>query len=391
MKYRWLVLFVFMLNGMSTQMLWITFAPIARDVAAIYTGGDTDKIDLLALVFMLLYIPVSFPASWCIDKFGLKKGTGIGVVMVGIFGFLRAFSPDFTWLLIFQVGCAIGQPFVLNSFTKVAANWFSEKEAAIANGLATVSMLLGLIIAMFSTGPIVSYYKAMGNDKTGIDVILLIFGIYSLVAMFLYLILVKDKPAIPANAHGDEVKLNMTRGLKALFRNRDFIYLLLIFFIGLGAFNAITAKVDVIFNRPLSIMSDVTTGLMGGLIIAGGVFGAGILAALSDKYRKRKLFIVLILILAIPLTLMLAYTFNYILLCFVCFFFGFFLVAALPIGLTYATEKTHPVPEATSNGMLMLAGQISGIVFVLGFNMLALAALFAVGLLLSLKLREIED
>jgi MFS family permease len=207
--------------------------------------------------------------------------------------------------------------------------------------------------------------------------------------MLLYLFFVKDKPATPPNPIAAERKVSMLIGIKALFKNRDFLYLAGAFFIGLGAFNAISSKIDAIFNRPLDIDPSVAPGIVGGLIIVGGIFGAVILAALSDKYRKRRLFLVITMAIAIPLTLMLNYLPAIVPLGVAGFIFGFFLVSALPIGLTYAVEKTHPVPEATSNGMLMLSGQISGIIMALFFNMLAITVLFAVGLVCTLLMKEI--
>jgi MFS family permease len=129
---------------------------------------------------------------------------------------------------------------------------------------------------------------------------------------------------------------------------------------------------------------------MGGLLVVGGIFGAVILSALSDKYHRRKLFLVLAIGLSIPLTLLLQYSTSIWLLGMSSFIFGFFLVSALPIGLTYAVEKTHPVPEATSNGILMLSGQITGIIFVIFFNMTLLSSLFGVALVLVLLLTEID-
>lgn len=40
--YRWLVLAVYMLITAMSQIMWMTFAPIARDAAALYTGGNVD-------------------------------------------------------------------------------------------------------------------------------------------------------------------------------------------------------------------------------------------------------------------------------------------------------------------------------------------------------------
>ena len=388
--YRWIVLVLFMLPAIATQIQWITFAPIAKDAAAIYTGGNADAIDLMAVVFMLAYIPVSFPASWCIDRFGLKRGTGIGVVILGLSGFLRIFAPDYTWLLVFQIGCAIGQPFVLNSFTKVAANWFPQEEEALASGLATMSLFLGLTAAMFAGDFIMDHFKHAGDPRGGITLILYVYGIFSLAGMVLYLIFVRDRPKTPPNPIAAEKKVSMLTGMKALLKNRDFLLLSGAFFIGLGAFNAISSKIDTIFNRPLDIDPSVAPGIVGGLIIVGGIFGAVILSALSDKYRKRRLFLMITMATAVPLVILLQYLSSIILLGIAGFIFGFFLVSALPIVLTYAVEKTHPVPEATSNGFLMLSGQISGIVLTLLFNMWALTVLFGAGLIFTILMKEIS-
>ncbi len=57
------------------------------------------------------------------------------------------------------------------------------------------------------------------------------------------------------------------------------------------------------------------------------------------------------MIMAIPMVILLQFLSSIVVLGITGFIFGFFLVSALPIGLTYAVEKTHPVPEATSNGV----------------------------------------
>ena len=198
--YRWVVLGVFMLNISISQIMWMTFAPIARDAAAIYTGGNIDAIDLLAILAMLAWIPFCLPAAWCIDNLGLKKGAGIGVVLVGLCGFLRIFAPSYGWLLACMIGCAIAQPFVLNGFTKLASNWFPENEEALASGLLTMSLFIGFTIVMFATDFILAHYRKIGAIRQGIDTILYLYGIPALIGMILYLVLVKDKPKLPPNA-----------------------------------------------------------------------------------------------------------------------------------------------------------------------------------------------
>jgi MFS family permease len=390
--YRWVVLVVFMLNVAVSQIMWMTFAPIARDAAAVYTGGNINYIDFLAILAMLAWLPFCIPAAWCIDNIGLKWGAGIGVILIGLCGFLRIFAPNYGWLLACMIGCAIAQPFLLNAFTKLASNWFPEKEETLASGLLTMSLFIGLTTVMFATDIILAHYRKVGSVKQGIDTILYVYGIPALVGMILYFLFVKDKPKLPPNPIAAEKKVTMTVGLKALFRNKDFLYLLGLFFIGVGAFNAILTKIDWIFkNRVLDIDSTLAPGIVGGLIVIGGMCGAVILSALSDKYHKRKIFLILAAGMAVPLSLLLQYLSSIVLLGIAGFVFGFFLISAMPVGLTYAVEKTHPVPEATSNGILMLSGQISGLPIVFFFNMTAITVLFGVALLLALLMQEITS
>lgn len=390
--YRWVVLAVFMLNVAMSQIMWMTFAPIARDAAAVYTGGNIDYIDFLAVLAMLGWLPFCIPAAWCIDTIGLKKGAGIGVVLVGLCGFLRIFAPDYGWLLACMIGCGVAQPFVLNAFTKLAWNWFPREEETLASGLLTMSLFIGFAVVMFATDFILATYREAGQVRQGIDLVLWVYGIPALVGMVLFLILVKDKPKMPPNPIAAEKKVSMTIGLKALFKNRDFLLLLGLFFIGLGAFNAILTKIDVMFkDMTLDIDPALAPGIVGGLIVIGGMCGAVILSALSDKYHKRRIFLILAAGMAVPLSILLQLFTSITLLGAAGFVFGFFLVSALPVGLTYAVERTHPVPEATSNGVLMLSGQISGLPIVLFFNMRLVTVLFIAATVMALLIREVNE
>jgi MFS family permease len=387
--YRWVVLGVYMLITALSQIMWMTFAPIARDAAAVYTGGNVDYIDYLAVLAMFSWIPFVIPASWFIDTYGIKKGAGIGVVLTGMCGFLRIFAPDYTWLFVCMAGCAIAQPFILNAFSKLAGNWFPEKEEALATGMLTMAMFIGFATVMFATDLLMAHYRTAGSVKQGIDAILKIYGIAAFAAMILFFIFFRDKPEFPPNPIAAEKKVTMTIGLKALFKNKDYIILMACFFIGLGAFNGILTAIDTIFkDRTLDVDSALAPGIVGGLMVVGGLIGAVVISALSDKFHKRKIFLIISLATAIPLTILINLLSSIVLLGICGFVFGFFLVPALPVGLTFAVEKTHPVPEATSNGMLMLCGQVSGIPIVLFFNMTVLTVLFCIGTVLLLFLKE---
>ena len=86
--------------------------------------------------------------------------------------------------------------------------------------------------------------------------------------------------------------------LKHAFTVKPFWFGLLVSFIGLGIFNGITTWIENIV-RPRGF-TPTDAGTLGALMIVGGVIGAVVIPALSDKYRKRQLFLFISFIGAIP-------------------------------------------------------------------------------------------
>ena len=140
--YRWVVLAVFMLINLTIQILWISYAPITG-LAAKYYGVSDLQIGLLAMTFMMAFIPLSIPVSWAIDTYGFRLTVSIGAILMGIFGVVRGLAGmDYTLVLLSTIGIAIAQPFLLNAWTKVPAQWFSIEERATAVGLVTLYKLV---------------------------------------------------------------------------------------------------------------------------------------------------------------------------------------------------------------------------------------------------------
>ncbi|TFG14102.1 MAG: MFS transporter [Promethearchaeota archaeon] len=372
---RWLVLVLFMFTNITLQILWITFASITLEAAVFYGVAELDIL-FLSLVFMIAYIPVTFLASWLIDKYDFRIGAGIGALLAGVFGFLRFFAGnDYTLLLIFQIGIAIGQPFVLNSITRLSANWFPESERTSATGLSLISQFIGILLGVLIT-PFL--YQA-----TSMEITLLIYGILALISGILFVVLVKNKPPTPPSREELKEKVLMGKGLKSLFKNKHFIILFITFFFGLGIFNFITSYIELILDPRGFDATD--AGIIGGLLLIGGIVGCIVMSALSDKYKKRKLLLIISIIIATislfiitpPITTdpILLYLFNFLL--------GFGILSAGPVALEFAVDLTKPVPEATSNGMLMMVGQIGGIIFILFFEGFTLGGDYFPALLLE--------
>jgi cyanate permease len=355
--YRWVVLAAFAVMGVLNQMLWITFAPITSAAAAFYHTSDL-MIGLLSMVFMVVFIIIFLPSAYVIDTRGFRTAVGIGAVLTAVFALTRGlFASNFTLVLISQVGIAAGQPFIIGAITKVAARWFPVEERATAAGIGTLALYLGPLLAMFLTPPLV---LRLGIPKT-----LLIYGAASAAAAVIFLLAAREHPPTPA---GPDERVLMFDGLRSMLRQRHFLFLMIVFFIGLGMFNAVSTWIeDIIRPRGFSIAE---AGRLGGLMLGGGIVGAVVVSLISDQTRRRKPFILLALVGLLPGLIGMTYATAAWLLLVSGFTFGFFLLSAGPIGFQYAAEITHPAPEGTSNTLLLLMGQVSGILFILGMDSL---------------------
>ena len=386
--YRWVVLLVYCIIQAVMQMLWITFAPVTVEAAGFYHVSPL-QVGFLAMSFMIVYILVSFPASWTIDTFGIRKGIGFGVILTGIFGLGRGlFGSDYTYVLISMIGLAIAQPFILNSITSLAARWFPLEQRATAAGLAVMAQFIGIVIGMAAT-PFLAI-------KFGIPGMLKIYGAVAVAGAVCFIIFIK--PAPPAAAGEVPQRENFLEGLKDLFKIRIMIILITIFFIGLGLFNAITTWIEQII-APRGF-NTIQAGTLGAVLMVSGIAGCLIVPPLSDKYRKRKLFIVICIIFSGPGLIGLTFATSYWLLLISGIVLGFFLLSAAPVIFQYAAEASYPSPEATSQGVLMLSGQIAGIIFILGMDyfrsqsgsmtpsLIVLIGLALVNILLSIRLKE---
>ena len=388
--YRWVILAAFMLTAAMNQALWITFAPITSDAMKFYATSDI-AIGLLSMVFMAVYILLFLPAAWLIDTWGFRGAVSLGAALTAFFGITRGlFADNFTLVFVSQIGIAMGQPLILGAITKTAARWFLKDERATAAGLGTLAMYLGILVSLIVTPLLLGSY--------GMKTMLLVDGIAAAAAAVFFIIVVREHPPTPPGPAGYDDRSLMFDGLKSMLKQKDFLILMVIFFIGLGMFNGITTWIEEI-TGPRGFTT-AQAGFSGGLMLIGGIVGAFILPLVSDSTRRRKPFIILALAGLLPGLAGLTFAASYWLLLASSFLFGFFLLSAGPIGFQYGAEITLPAPEGTSNSLLLVMGQFSGIIFIFGMDafkspsgsmtvsLLVIFALTVASVILSLFLKE---
>ncbi len=374
--YRYVILAVLMLATMAIQIHWLTHAAVARPAEVFYGGQFNPEsflnIDFLAMIYMVAFLVMSFPASYIIDTYGIRTGISIGAILLGVFSLMKAlFAHSFTGVVIAQIGLAFAQPFLLNAGTAFAARWFPVFQRGMAAGLLALAQYIGIIIAMLVTPMLVGSNPDLPNYGAGFEKMLWIYGLISVVAAIACLLLVRERP------RGLEVESSerypFFKGLGHILHNRDMLITLFLFLIGLGIFNAISSMTDSIAAEAGVKDSD---GLIGGLMLIGGIVGAIIIPTLSDKFRKRKPFIILCIGGMVPAVAGMAFAGQlapdpegaYTISLISSFILGFFVMSAGPIGFQYAAEVSHPAPESASQGVLLWVGQLTGMIFVAGMS-----------------------
>lgn len=389
-SYRWVILAAFMLITVMNQALWITFASITGDAMKFFAASDI-QIGLLSIVFMAVWIVLVIPAAWLIDTWGLRGAVSLGAALTAVFGVTRGlFGDSYTGVLVSQVGIAIGQPLVLGAITKVAGRWFPRDERATASGLGTLAIYIGILVSVLVTPMLLGAW--------GMRTTLLVEGVVAAAAAAIFVAVIREKPPRPVGPAAQEARSLMFDGLRSMMRQKDFILLLVIFFVGLGMFNGITTWIEEIL-APRGFSGD-QAGVAGGVMLGAGIVGAFVLPLVSDSLRRRKAFVVIALVGLLPGLAGIALARTYWLLLASSAVFGFFLLSAGPIGFQYGAELTLPAPEGTSNSMLLVMGQVSGILFIFGMDAikapggsmtLSIAILFAltvVSAVLALFLKE---
>lgn len=376
-RYRWLVLAVFALINLVVQLQWLTFAPVATIAQGFY-HASTVQIDMLSVIFMLAFIVFSIPASYLLDTYGLRVGVGLAAVLVGVFGALKGiFATNFTVVFIAQAGLAISQPFATNAISKLSVHWFPKNERATASGISSLAMYVGFAVAMVLT-PILVTATGGGKNLHGA---LLIYGAVSVLAALLVLLFMRDRPATPPVPGESEERFRVGEGMKHIFSQRSMIFVIILGFVLLGMFNSINTVIDQIGS--LKGLTSDQSGMIGGVMLIAGILGAIVLPILSDRQGKRRPFLILAIIAVFPGLLGLALFHVYTLVLLSAFVLGFFMLGAAPIIFQYSAEITYPAPESSSQGLFLLAGNLSGAIFILGGDGIGVGSLMILFLVLA--------
>ncbi|KAE9540693.1 hypothetical protein AGLY_003938 [Aphis glycines] len=378
---RWLMLILFVLCSMINAVQWIQYSIISNVIIKFYDVTNVE-VDFTSIVYMVTYIPLIFPASWILEKKGLRVAMVAGSfgTMIGAWFKVASSSPDrFYMTMIGQTIAASSQVFILNLPARLAAVWFGPSEVSTACSIGVFGNQFGIALGFLLPPLLVHDSGDLYDISSGLSKMYYSTAIISTLVFLLIYFFVKSSPPLPpslAQANQRSTSNNDPKNfIKSLFRlmnNYGFLLLLVSYGINVGSFYAISTLLNQII---LVYFPDKTVdvGRIGLSIVIAGMVGSVVCGFVLDRTHLFKE--TTLVVYACSLVGMIVYTFTlscgYIFVVYLsAILLGFFMNGYLAVGYELAAELTYPESEGTSSGMLNAVVQVFGIIFTLVYRLI---------------------
>lgn len=277
-KYRWLILWL------AWLLTVITFGSIQMVVplSSALMGDLKMPLSQFMLAFTaptLMAIFTSIPGGVLGDRFGPRIVVAIGAFAAALFGFMRIFSTDFSFMFLMSLLAGISMGFLMPNLPKVVGIWFPHKEHGLASGIYNTGLGMAGAFVFATTIP---FYGS--NWITGFTVM----GIASAIIGVIWLLLARNSPkgvAPPPPAQ-------LMPGLNASFRSKNIWFAAFAFAAFMGGFQAIAGMTP----SALEHIHNVNAAAAGWAISSltfGMVAGNFVFPLLSDRVGLRKPFVYL--------------------------------------------------------------------------------------------------
>lgn len=341
-KAKWVVLTSYIAIIAVSQMLWLNFSPIASDLQP-QLGVSLSAFGWLTMAALALYIVLSVPAGMFIDRYGYRKAIIIAGLVMTISAAIRI-QGSYTALLVGQIGIGIVQPLILNSISKLVADWFEESHIMLATGLGTVGLFLGMIIGMGLSPVLYQNY--------GLISMMVIFAIVTVLSTIGFMVFGRSNAS-----HVEEKVAVSFKAIKQLCVHRNLLTMYCVSFLSIGVFNSLMTWLEEILASH-GINAE-TSGLIGALMLIAGVVGSIIIPAISDKINRRKVFLFAAVFVSMLALYPMAQGYHSIVFGIIL---GFAFLPGYAVILTMVEKQAGFALAGSATSLLLLAGNAGGVV-----------------------------
>jgi len=362
-NYRFLISTLYLIVAVMNSIMWVCVAPIQTDLMEIY-GLDLFTVNFFAsLIYLVIYIPMSFVGNYIIDEKGLRIAIVLGAALTIVGLWIRTLCKDsFYFISLGQVLGAIGAPCILNTPQKISASWYGPEGRAISTTLLSLGAPIGVGAGFFMSGFFVNKYDTKEQGLEQVWDLMWFTAVWGTILLLPALFLMREKPPTPPSAGAAKEKYNYKESLKQLSQNKNF----LIFLGGVAFFWGTYSSLATIMNPLISPMGyeSIVSGYYGGLVLVTGMIGSiiwGIYVGISKKYKRSLMTLASLSTSMLIVLLFVGPKGDAVLTGVWISLYGFFTTPMLPIIFELCCEITFPVAEANAGGLTYMMTQFMGI------------------------------
>ena len=156
-NYRWVIVILLFtattINYLDRQIIGL-LKPIL-EVEFTWTETDFARI---VIAFTAAYAVGLLVFGWFIDKVGTKIGYSVTIIWWSVAGMLHALARSAFGFGVARVGLGLGEAGNYPAAVKTVAEWFPQKERALATGLFNAGTSVGVVAALMIVPWILSHY-----------------------------------------------------------------------------------------------------------------------------------------------------------------------------------------------------------------------------------------
>jgi len=363
-KWRFVISILYVFAAITNSVMWVCVSPIQTNLMKIY-NLDLFIVNLgTSLIYLIVFIPISFLSNYIIDKFGLRVGFSIGCFLTIAGLWTRTFAGDsFYFIFAGQAIGAIGAPFILNTPQKISAVWYPSEERALSTTLLSIASPIGVGIGFFMAHLFVEDTASGSEGKSQVVDLLRFTAIVGTSFLAPSFLLMREKPPTAPSRGAEKKKFSYKESLKSLANNRNYLT-----FLAGAAFLWGTYSILATVMNPLIAPFGYTStqsGIYGGIVLLMGMIGSpfwGIYVGKTKKYKQSLLILSSLSTLMLSVLLVIGPYGNVKLTGLGIGLYGFFTTPMLAVIFELCCEITFPVAEENAGGLTYTMTQAMGVV-----------------------------
>ncbi|XP_044728276.1 uncharacterized MFS-type transporter C09D4.1-like [Chrysoperla carnea] len=379
---RWFLLALFIIITALNGIQWVQYS-IITNITMRYYGITSRMVDYTSLIYLITYLPLVLPASYFMDKYGMRATlvtASLGNCIGCWFKVLSADPDKFYIGFMGQFVLSCTQLVIISTPSSFAAVWFGANEVSTACALGVFGQQLGMALGFILPPLMIRNHEELDSIGKDFYRFFMLNAIITTVVLVLTIIFCQKQPEYPPSkaqaliregkAASDNSVMETVKSFKRLLKQKSFLTLLAVFGVTLGVFNSFCT----FLNQVILVYfagGQVFAGQVGLVVTIAGMVGSSIIGYILDKTKKYKITAIIVIIMStigLILFMISLRTKSYTLVFAASAFLGLFITTFISVAYEYAVELTYPEPEANTAGLMSAFSTFTGVLGIVLFG-----------------------